>query len=90
MVLEHIFSLRSQQIKSEVNISGFIESIIYSVVQTKEQESDYISKFTYFLKSLKGYSVNTIENYILKEDKSIVTIIKKQGAGHIGFMPGKV
>lgn len=78
-----------EEIKKGANIIGFLESIIYSVVQQKETDDDYISKFTYFLSGLKGYNPDTIEKYILKQDKAAVYTIKRHGAGQSGFMTDK-
>jgi FOG: FHA domain len=78
-----------EQIKSGANIIEFIENIIYSVIPMQEQDKDYVSKFTYFLRSLSGYNANAIEKYIFKEDKSIVNTIKKRSVGQSGFMTDK-
>ncbi len=78
-----------KQIKSGANIIEFIENIIYSVIPMQEQDRDYVSKFTYFLRSLSGYNANAIEKYIFKEDRSIVNTIKKRSVGQSGFMTDK-
>ena len=36
----------------EADVIGFIETIIYSAVPVEEQDNNYISEFTYFIKGL--------------------------------------
>lgn len=72
-----------------IDILKFIEDIIYSMTPMPEQNSDYIPKFVYLLKGLNGFDAEKIEQFILKEDRSIVHTIKKHYAGQSGFMTDK-
>lgn len=72
-----------------VNILAFMESIIYSANVSAEQNTDYISEFTYFIKGLKEFDADKIENYIQIRDRSIVNTIKKHSVGQSGFMTDK-
>lgn len=71
------------------NIIEFIESVIYSVKPSDEKDTDYVSRFAYFFKSLKPFDLSVIERYIEREDRSVVNTIKKQNAGQSGFMTNK-
>ena len=75
---------------SNGNIIGFIESIVYSINPAQEEkDKDFVSRFIYFFRALKPFDINTIEKYIAKEDRSVVSTIKKQNAGQSGFMTNK-
>ncbi len=66
-----------------------MESLIYSALPIQEEDSECISRFVYFIKNLDGFQTEKIEEFILREDKSIVNTIKKQNAGQSGFMTSK-
>jgi len=70
-------------------VMAFIESIVYSVIPAPEQDTEYVSRFIYFMKSQYGFQPELIEKYIAKEDRSVVNAIKKQTAGQSGFMTSK-
>ena len=75
---------------SNGNIIEFIESIVYSINPAQEEkDKDFVSRFIYFFRALKPFDINTIEKYIAKEDRSVVSTIKKQNAGQSGFMTNK-
>lgn len=76
-------------ITAEADIQGFIDSIIYSVNPAQNQNSDYISRFVYFMKDLTAFDADKIEKFILKEDRNVVNTIKKYYAGQSGFMTDK-
>jgi hypothetical protein len=75
--------------QNEVNIIEFMENIIYSSNPIKEHQSDYISRFVYFIKGLQTFDVEKIEKYILMEDRSVVNIIKRHSVGQSGYMTDK-
>lgn len=74
---------------THVDIRGFMETIIYQARPADEHDKDYISRFVYFLKSLQGYDPVKIEEYIGREDHSIVHTIKRHTTGGSGFMTDK-
>lgn len=76
------------QVEKKADVLGFIENIIYSVVPMQDDD-DYISKFIYFIKGMKGYNAAAIEKYIIKEDVGIVNMIKRHYTGQSGFMTDK-
>lgn len=73
----------------EADIMGFIDNVIYSITPMPEQNSDYISRFVYFLKGLKEFDADKIEKFIFKEDRSVVNTIKKHYTGQSGFITDK-
>lgn len=73
----------------EPDIIGFIERIIYSAKPASDQNTDYISDFTYFIKGMRRFDPEKTEKYIQNIDKNIVNTIKKHGKGNSGFMTDK-
>lgn len=61
---------------SGVNILSFIEQIIYSV-KPVETDTEYLSKFSYFMKSFDEFDADKVDAYIGHVDRNIVNIIKK-------------
>lgn len=70
------------------DLFGFLYSIIYSA-RPSDQDTNYLSQFTYFVKSLKYFDFDQIERYISGVDRSIVNTIKKHNTGQSGFMTDK-
>lgn len=58
-----------------VDILSFIEQMIYSAKPTNI-ETDYLSKFSCFIKNLNEFDADKIETYIYRINKEIVGIIK--------------
>ena len=75
--------------KSEANVIGFMEQIIYTAKPVQEADMEYISRFVYFIKSLSSYDADKIENFILGEDRNIVNMIKRHDARRSGFVTDK-
>lgn len=67
----------------------FVESIVYSVTPAPEKDTEFVSRFIYFLKSQGSFKPELVEKFIAKEDRSVVNTIKKQNAGQSGFMTSK-
>lgn len=74
---------------SEANVIGFMEQIIYAAKPMQEADTDYVSRFVYYIKSLSGYDAEKIEKFIISEDRSIVNTIKRHNVGQSGFMTDK-
>lgn len=70
----------------EADVTAFMESIIYALSPEPDQNSDYISQFVYFVKGLKEFNAEKVEQYIARIDKSVVNTIKKHNVGQSGFM----
>lgn len=75
--------------KEEADIYKFMESIIYSAKPEMGEDTEYISRFVYFFKSLQSFDANKIEQFVTREDKSVVQTIKKHNLGQSGFMTDK-
>lgn len=75
--------------RSEVNIIQFMEQIIYGAKLREEADTEYVSRFVYYLKSLQKYDEEKIEKFIAGEDRSIVNTIKRHNVGQSGFMTDK-
>ncbi len=73
----------------KADLIRFIENIVYSVKPLDGQNSEYISKFVYFIKSMGLFDAEEIEKYILKEDRSVVDIIRRNVANQSGFLTDK-
>ena len=72
-----------------VNLMGFLEQIIYAAKPMHEKDMDYISRFVYYLNSLSAFDISKIENFITREDRTIVNTIKRHNVGQSGFMTDK-
>lgn len=68
------------------NIIDLFNAVIYSAHPAQEKDTDYVSRFNYFFKSLKPFDINKVERFIQREDRSVVNTIKKHNAGQSGFM----
>lgn len=71
------------------NVTEFIERMIYSAKPADERDNDFVSRFVYFFKSLPHYDPAKIEDFIAREDRSIVNTIKRHTTGGSGFMTDK-
>lgn len=78
-----------EQAKERADLLEFVFNIIYSMIPMADQNSDYISRLSYFLKGLQAFDADAIEKFISKEDSSIVNTIKKHYAGQSGYMTDK-
>lgn len=78
-----------EKIEKEADILALIDQIIYSAQPVQGQNSEYISRFVYFMKGLNNCDAGQIEQFILQEDRSVVQTIKKHYAGQSGFMTDK-
>lgn len=76
--------LTNTKIKNDV--WEMLNTIIYSAKPMQENDMDYISRLHYFLAGMKDTNIDTVEKFILKEDRSVVNTIKKHSAGQSGFM----
>ena len=72
--------------KKEADVLGFMEPIIYASKTMEEADTEYISRYVYFLKSLTSYDAEKIEKYIFSEDRSVVNTIKRHNVGQSGFI----
>ena len=59
------------------NVNIFIDGIIYSAKPCDESDPNFVQKFVYFIKSLKGYYPEEIEAYIKRECPDAVNLIRR-------------
>lgn len=71
------------------SIIELFNSVIYSARPAPENDMEYISRFNYFFDGLKPFDIEKIEQFIYREDRSVVNTIKKHNAGQSGFMTSK-
>lgn len=86
--LQILYIPRSRGI-TNVSLMQFVENIIYSISPVDEKAAETISRFTYFIKNQTDFIPETVEKYVLHEDRSVVNTIKRQNAGQSGFMTSK-
>lgn len=67
-------------------ILTFMESIIYACIPLPDQNTDYISDFTYFLSSLHSFDGEKIEDFIRHANRKVVDTIKQHNRGQSGFI----
>lgn len=72
-----------------VDVLGFIEAIVYSLVPNPTENTEYVAQFMDFIKSLSGFSADAIQSYIATQDQSVATQMKKQNVGQSGFITDK-
>ena len=75
--------------KPGVTAFEYIDMIVYSAQPEDDATAECISKFVYFIKSLKYYEADKVEKFIEREDRSVVNTIKKHNAGQSGYMTDK-
>lgn len=60
------------------DIVGFIESIIYTMTPVINEDTNYISRFMYYVRSFHGFNGNAIEKYISREERAVVNVLKNK------------
>lgn len=75
--------------RRDKSLVDFFEAIAYSVKPADEQDTDFVSRFVYFFRAMQPFDVDKIEKFVAKEDKSVVSIIRKQNAGQSGMITDK-
>ena len=75
---------------NEVDVHGFVESLVYSIKPQGAKDQEFFSQFMCFFQAHKQIELRKIEHYIAKEDGSVVRLIRKQTGGCSGFMTNKM
>lgn len=57
--------------KSEANVIGLMEQIIYAAKPMQEADTEYVSRFVFFIKSLSAYDAEKIEKFIAIDTSNI-------------------
>ncbi len=69
-----------------IGLEEFVEAVAYSVKPADEVDNEFVSRFMYYFRAMNPFDVRKIESFVSKEDKSVVSAIRKQNAGQSGFM----
>lgn len=64
--------------KESADIVGFIENIIYTMTPVINEDTNYISRFMYYVRSFHGFNGNAIEKYISREERAVVNVLKNK------------
>lgn len=64
--------------QESADIVGFIENIIYTMTPVINEDTNYISRFMYYVRSFHGFNGNAIEKYILREERAVVNVLKNK------------
>lgn len=62
--------------QESADIVGFIENIIYTMTPVINDDTNYISRFMYYVRSFHGFNGNAIEKYISREERAVVNVLK--------------
>lgn len=64
--------------QESADIVGFIENIIYTMTPVINGDTNYISRFMYYVRSFHGFNGNAIEKYISREERAVVNVLKNK------------
>ena len=64
--------------QESADIVGFIENIIYTMTPVINEDTNYISRFMYYVRSFQGFNGNAIEKYISREERAVVNVLKNK------------
>lgn len=64
--------------QESTDIVGFIENIIYTMTPVINEDTNYISRFMYYVRSFHGFNGNAIEKYISREERAVVNVLKNK------------
>ena len=64
--------------QESADIVGFIENIIYTMTPVINEDTNYISRFMYYVRSFHGFNGNAIEKYISREERAAENVLKNK------------
>lgn len=64
--------------QESADIVRFIENIIYTMTPVINEDTNYISRFMYYVRSFHGFNGNAIEKYISREERAVVNVLKNK------------
>ena len=64
--------------QESADIVGFIENMIYTMTPVINEDTNYISRFMYYVRSFHGFNGNAIEKYISREERAVVNVLKNK------------
>lgn len=71
---------------NDMSLVSLIDSVVYSSLPGDKEDNEFVFRFSNFLRSLSVFDINKIEAFVAKEDKSVITTIKKLDVGQSDFM----
>lgn len=71
--------------KSTFSIMSFLCSLVYDAIPKTSQDSDYFEQLINYLKALKNYDAGVIKSYLLKEDKTLIEMMKRHQIAQKGL-----
>ena len=74
-VLQFLYVPLEESVNSE-DILAFMTSFLTQVKPVDKDDTDYITRFMFFLKSLRSYSPKKIERYIEYKDRTVVSTLR--------------
>lgn len=60
---------------------GFLSNMVNSARPAQEQNTDYISKFAFFLRSLEAYDPTRIDDFISLQDRTVIEMVTRNAPG---------
>lgn len=76
--------------QESADIVGFIENIIYTMTPVINEDTNYISRFMYYVRSFHGFNGNAIEKYISREERAVVNVLKNKAVTMQQTMQGSM
>ena len=76
--------------RESADIVGFIENIIYTMTPVINEDTNYISRFMYYVRSFHGFNGNAIEKYISREERAVVNVLKNKAVTMQQTMQGSM
>ena len=76
--------------QESADIVGFIENIIYTMTPVINEDTNYISRFMYYVRSFHGFNGNAIEKYISREERAVVNVLKNKAVTMQQVMQGSM
>lgn len=68
---------------------GFMSALVYEAKPFEGENSDYIQKFAFMLRSLDSFDPGKIDAYIAKEDRSVMAKLRRGPLDSSGFITDK-
>ncbi|MCI9523522.1 MAG: FHA domain-containing protein [Erysipelotrichaceae bacterium] len=68
------------------DMMGFLRSLVYSIIPNQMEQTEYLNRFGDYLKTLKDYDADIIQSYLLKENRSLLEMVKKHQFSQKGNM----
>lgn len=76
-------------ISAAPDMIAFLRNLTYSVNPAAERDTEYLSRFLFFLNGMQGYDPAKIEKFIGSEDRNVINIVKKPSGQESGKITDK-